>query len=417
MSTVVVTGVAGSLEFSGRRPAAGRPADVDRVVGLDLIPVPTSSDPRLDTTVVDLSAGPGPGDHDLERTGLSRRIRRSASTWRGGCRMARGPGPTTRWRPRLHNQRTLRRVLERHRQGRGAVAVVHVSSWRTVYGAWADNKIPMSEDARLRPSPEFPFAVAKAESERVLSEWADGHPSTAVAVLRPAVTVGTDGRPLYQALGITRAPRLGDEGRPVQYPCTSRTWPPPSSWPGRSISTASTTWHPTRCRHTEEHRPHAGRRSGPLVAARPAGRRPGRGGLALLAPGCSGRGAGLRHPPVGGRPRPVEGGRLGTGVHQRGGVGQHRRAGALGRPAAGPAPEPQPGADPVGSNAGRHRRGAGHPPPSSGAGGANHFPAGRPAGPASSTGRGPHPRRGRVQLSDGSSPTRIWAVTVRPLWT
>jgi nucleoside-diphosphate-sugar epimerase len=39
----------------------------------------------------------------------------------------------------------------------------------------------------------------------------------AVAVLRPSVTVGSEERPLYQALGITRAPRLADESRPVQY--------------------------------------------------------------------------------------------------------------------------------------------------------------------------------------------------------
>ena len=86
-----------------------------------------------------------------------------------------------------------------------------------MYGAWPDNKIPLTEDARFRPNPEFSFAVAKAEAERVVAEWAEDHPDAHVAILRPAVTVGSPERPLYQALGVTRSPGSGDGGRPVQY--------------------------------------------------------------------------------------------------------------------------------------------------------------------------------------------------------
>jgi nucleoside-diphosphate-sugar epimerase len=127
----------------------------------------------------------------------------------------KGAGPADALAAAAANHRSLLRVLDTAEKV-GITAVVHVSS-ATVYGAWPDNKIPLTEDARLRPNPEFTFAVSKAEAERALSEWADGHPAVTVAVLRPAVTVAADGRPLYQALGITRAPRLGDEGRPVQY--------------------------------------------------------------------------------------------------------------------------------------------------------------------------------------------------------
>lgn len=210
MPTVVVTGVAGSL---GSRVVARLLADprVDRVVGLDLIPVPPS-DARLDTRVVDLSTRPGPGDPELERAfdGADAVLHLA---W--GVSDGKGAGAEDEVAAAASNQRSLRRVLDAAAKA-GVPSFVHVSS-ATVYGAWADNRIPLSEDSRLRPNPEFSFAVAKAESERILSEWADGHPSTAVAVLRPAVTVGIDGRPLYQALGITRAPRLGDEARPVQY--------------------------------------------------------------------------------------------------------------------------------------------------------------------------------------------------------
>jgi nucleoside-diphosphate-sugar epimerase len=92
---------------------------------------------------------------------------------------------------------------------------VHLSSG-TVYGAWPDNQIPLTEDSPLRPNPEFAYAVGKAEAERALAEWAEDHPDTKVAVLRPAVTVGSP-EPLYGALGATRVPRGGDGARPVQY--------------------------------------------------------------------------------------------------------------------------------------------------------------------------------------------------------
>jgi nucleoside-diphosphate-sugar epimerase len=86
-----------------------------------------------------------------------------------------------------------------------------------VYGAWADNQIPLTEDTPIRPNPEFAFAVGKADAERAIAEWAEDHPEVQVAVLRPAVTVGSPQRPLYQALGATKAPRAGDGARPVQY--------------------------------------------------------------------------------------------------------------------------------------------------------------------------------------------------------
>jgi nucleoside-diphosphate-sugar epimerase len=210
MPTVVVTGVAGSVGWRGATRLLGRP-DVDRVVGVDLIPV-TESDPRLDARVIDLSARPGPGDPDLERA-----MDGAAAVLHLAWNVPDGKGAVAAdvVAAAAANQRGLTRVLDAAEKA-GVEAVLFVSS-ATVYGAWADNKIPLTEDARLRPNPEFTFAVSKAESERILAEWADGHPGVAVAVLRPAVTVGTDGRPLYQALGITRAPRLGDEGRPVQY--------------------------------------------------------------------------------------------------------------------------------------------------------------------------------------------------------
>jgi nucleoside-diphosphate-sugar epimerase len=73
----------------------------------------------------------------------------------------------------------------------GIDAVVVLSS-ATVYGAWPDNPVPLTEDAPLRPNPSLGFATHKAEVERLAAEWRRGRPSTTVAVLRSTVAVAED---------------------------------------------------------------------------------------------------------------------------------------------------------------------------------------------------------------------------------
>src|SRR4051812_29724217 len=112
--------------------------------------------------------------------------------------------------------RHTRDVLKEAEQG-GVRTLVHVST-AVVYGAWADNPIPLPEDAPLRPNPGFGFATAHAEAERLLAEWSDDHPDVAVAVLRPAIVMGGDS-PSWSAriVGGIRSPRAGGEGRPLQF--------------------------------------------------------------------------------------------------------------------------------------------------------------------------------------------------------
>lgn len=71
----------------------------------------------------------------------------------------------------------------------GVESVVYVSS-ATVYGAWPDNPVPLTEEAPLRPNPGVHDAVADAECERLVEEWAKEHPTATVAVLRPATVLG-----------------------------------------------------------------------------------------------------------------------------------------------------------------------------------------------------------------------------------
>jgi UDP-glucose 4-epimerase len=71
----------------------------------------------------------------------------------------------------------------------GVHRVVRVSS-ATVYGAWANNAVPLTEDSPLRPNPGFSPAVQAAEVERLLAEWRDDHPGVVVTTLRAAPVLG-----------------------------------------------------------------------------------------------------------------------------------------------------------------------------------------------------------------------------------
>ena len=211
MSAIVVTGASG---FLGRRVVnllAGPAAGV-RVIGIDLMP-PT----------LDVDAGPGPTAAEYQVLDLARGPReRLLAAFDGADTILHlawshaepGAGPSP-------NLDSLRRVLEVAEQA-GIRTVVHLSS-STVYGAWPDNPVPLPEDAALRPNPGFGFAVEKAEAERMIADWADDHPTVAVAVLRPAVTIdmatvaGSAGAALNQALAGTRGPRPDDGGRPLQF--------------------------------------------------------------------------------------------------------------------------------------------------------------------------------------------------------
>ncbi|HVM08206.1 MAG TPA: NAD-dependent epimerase/dehydratase family protein [Acidimicrobiales bacterium] len=101
--------------------------------------------------------------------------------------------------------------------GDAAVEGVVVTSSATVYGAWSDNSVPLTEDASLRPNPGFTFAAEQAEGERVAAEWKDDHPSSAVAVLRLVPVLLPSGETwLSAALASPSLVRPADSLPPVQ---------------------------------------------------------------------------------------------------------------------------------------------------------------------------------------------------------
>ena len=126
----------------------------------------------------------------------------------------------------------------------GARRVVRISS-ATVYGAWPNNPVPLTEDAPLRPNPDFSPAVQGAEVERLLAEWRGSHPEVTVTTLRSAPVVGPAPNACPPA-SCSAGRRCGCGAR--WCPCrwsTSTTSPPRSrSWP-RATCRACSTSRPT----------------------------------------------------------------------------------------------------------------------------------------------------------------------------
>ena len=95
--------------------------------------------------------------------------------------------------------------------------VVLVSS-ALVYGAWANNPVPLTEQAALRPDVEFAYARQLGAAEQVVDEWRLSAPGRTVTVLRPAVAMAADGTSgLARALAAGMGQRAGESDPPAQF--------------------------------------------------------------------------------------------------------------------------------------------------------------------------------------------------------
>jgi nucleoside-diphosphate-sugar epimerase len=109
-----------------------------------------------------------------------------------------------------------RRVLEAARAA-GVRSVVLISS-ATVYGAWPDNPVPLTEDAPLRPNEGFTFATDKVEIEQLAGRLRAEVPGSRVAVLRPTVALAEDERSwVSAALASAAGVQAGDLDPPLQF--------------------------------------------------------------------------------------------------------------------------------------------------------------------------------------------------------
>jgi len=100
---------------------------------------------------------------------------------------------------------------------RDANHLVFVSS-AMVYGAWANNPIPLTEDAILRPDVEFVYARQLAAAEAMSDRWRRQRLDRTVTVLRPVVTMAADGTShLARSLAAGLGQRFGEEDPPAQF--------------------------------------------------------------------------------------------------------------------------------------------------------------------------------------------------------
>jgi nucleoside-diphosphate-sugar epimerase len=74
--------------------------------------------------------------------------------------------------------------------GKAGVGRVVYTSSAIVYGAHADNDVPLTEESPLRANLDFSYAAHKLETEYVVKELNDEFPDLSFTILRPAIVFG-----------------------------------------------------------------------------------------------------------------------------------------------------------------------------------------------------------------------------------
>ncbi len=171
MNAIAVTGAAGAVGHRTIRQLASEPT-VDRVVAIDRVGQ-TSPNSKVDAVRLDLRRG-------------------SLAEVFEGCgtilHLAEEPGRPDDSQATLS---MLDRVLDGATQA-GVERLIVLSS-AMVYGASADNPIPMSETQPLCPAPDLAYAVAKQDLEEAASAWAAADPCRRLTILRPTTTLSEKG--------------------------------------------------------------------------------------------------------------------------------------------------------------------------------------------------------------------------------
>jgi nucleoside-diphosphate-sugar epimerase len=198
-TVVAVTGVSG---FLGQRllPLLDASAHVDRIVGLDI------RDPARRARKLEFHR------FDVLGSDLAPYLRGVSSVVHLAATL--GPVPDDALFTRV-NVGGTRRVIDAATAA-GVKKIVRPSS-TAVYGAWANNPVPLTEDAPLRPSPAYLPAIVDGECERLLAHWAGDAAGRVATRLRIAPIVGVGASSLFTAVAVGRAPvRVRGAAPPVQ---------------------------------------------------------------------------------------------------------------------------------------------------------------------------------------------------------
>ncbi|MEQ8841987.1 MAG: NAD-dependent epimerase/dehydratase family protein [Acidimicrobiales bacterium] len=199
MTRVVVTGAAGAIGSRVVRRLVETNA-VTEVLAVDRVGTPVA--PDVESKRVDLAAGP----LDAIFSGADVVVHLASATTPGR------PEPAAEELDLAITRRVLDAAGDAH------VGQIVILSTAMVYGAWAANPVPITEEAAVRPNPDFSWAVARADVENLAAEWGSRHPDAAVAILRPTAIVTDDD--LGELARVLHAARLGvaaDGDPPVQY--------------------------------------------------------------------------------------------------------------------------------------------------------------------------------------------------------
>lgn len=87
-----------------------------------------------------------------------------------------------------------------------------------VYGARAENPLPLDESAPLRATPDCPVAWQRVVVEELVAAWSAAHPEIAVTVLRPATLLDpASDDPLAALLEAPLLPRVKGHLPPLQF--------------------------------------------------------------------------------------------------------------------------------------------------------------------------------------------------------
>jgi len=199
MIKVVVTGAAGAIGARVVRQFADA-ADIVEVLAVDR--VGTTVAPDVESKRVDLAAGP----LGAVFSGADVVVHLASAATPGH------PEPAAEELDLAITRRVLDAATE------AGVRQVVVLSTAMVYGAWAANPVPITEDAPIRPNLDFSWAVTRADVERLAAEWGSGRPDLAVAILRPtAIVTDDDLGGLARVLHSARVGVAADGDPPVQY--------------------------------------------------------------------------------------------------------------------------------------------------------------------------------------------------------
>ncbi|MDZ7679539.1 MAG: NAD-dependent epimerase/dehydratase family protein [Acidimicrobiales bacterium] len=204
MSGVVLTGSSGAL---GSRVATRLLASSSSapVTGLDLVPGPCEPSERFHARRFDLATDD-----------LAPQLAQADTLIHLASVLAPGPGRDDSGVDSGVDVELTERVLAA--AGAAGVHQVVLVSSATVYGAWPDNPIPLTEDSPARPNPGFAFAEDKARVERLAERHRNEHPRARVAVLRPTTTLAEESASwVASALLSAAGLRAGEFDPPVQF--------------------------------------------------------------------------------------------------------------------------------------------------------------------------------------------------------